>query len=113
MNCILTPWLMTRGLMTGAALGALASCTVGPDNKKPTAPAPANYKEVAGWKPATPKQAASGEAWWAIYSDPTLDGLEHQIDISNQTLKADEAAYREAQAIVAEAQAGFFPTVDL
>ena len=28
-------------------------------------------------------------------------------------MKADEAAYREAQAIVAEAQAGFFPTFDL
>jgi NodT family efflux transporter outer membrane factor (OMF) lipoprotein len=42
-----------------------------------------------------------------------LDGLEHEIDISNQTLKANEAAYRQAQAIVAEARAGFFPTFDL
>ncbi len=74
---------------------------------------PANYKELDGWKPATPKEAASGEPWWSIYSDPVLDGLEHQIDISNQTLKANEAAYREAQAIVAEARAGFFPSFDL
>ena len=71
MNCLLTRWLMA-----GAAVVALASCTVGPDYQKPTAAVPANYKEIAGWKPATPKQAASGEAWWSIYSDPTLDGLE-------------------------------------
>jgi NodT family efflux transporter outer membrane factor (OMF) lipoprotein len=104
---------LARPLLGSVALVALAACTVGPDYEKPSAPIPVNYKEVDGWKPATPKQAASSEPWWSIYNDPVLDGLEHQIDISNQTLKANEAAYREAQAIVAEARAGFFPTFDL
>ncbi|HEV8014053.1 MAG TPA: efflux transporter outer membrane subunit [Stellaceae bacterium] len=99
--------------MTGGALIALAACTVGPDYQKPPASVPIAYKELDGWKPATPKQAASGEPWWSIYNDPVLDGLERQIDISNQTLKASEAGYRAAQAIVAEARAGFFPTFDL
>jgi NodT family efflux transporter outer membrane factor (OMF) lipoprotein len=104
---------LTRWLLTGAALTSLAACTVGPDYKKPSAPSSIAYKEVDGWKPATPRNAASGQPWWSIYGDTTLDGLEHEIDISNQTLKADEAAYREAQAIVEEARAGFFPTVNL
>lgn len=104
---------LTRWLLAGAALTSLAACTVGPDYKKPPAPVPIAFKELAGWKPATPKQAASGQPWWSVYDDPVLDGLEKQIDISNQTLKADEAAYREAQAIVGEAQAGLFPTIDL
>ncbi len=39
-----------------------------------------------------------------------LDGLEARIDISNQNLKASAAAFREAEFIVAEARAGFFPT---
>jgi NodT family efflux transporter outer membrane factor (OMF) lipoprotein len=104
---------LTRPLLASVALIALAACTVGPDYEKPSAPVPVNYKEVDGWKPATPKQAASGEPWWSIYNDLVLDDLEHQIDISNQTLKANEAAYREAQAIVGEARAGFFPTFDL
>ncbi len=42
-----------------------------------------------------------------------LDGLERQIDVSNQTLKESEAAYREAVAIYDEATASFFPTVGL
>ncbi|HEX4195102.1 MAG TPA: efflux transporter outer membrane subunit [Stellaceae bacterium] len=109
MNCSLP----LRPLLASCALIGLAACTVGPDYEKPAAPVPATYKEVDGWKPATPKQAASGEPWWSIYSDPVLDGLEHQIDISNQTLQASAAAYRLSQALVAEARAGFFPTFDL
>lgn len=94
-----------------AVLIVLAGCTVGPDYVRPPAPESTAYKEIAGWKPATPREAASGASWWSIYDDPVLDGLEAQIDVSNQTLKADEAAFRQASAIVAEARAGFFPTV--
>lgn len=104
---------LTRSLLAGGALMALAACTVGPDYEKPSAPVSTTYKELDGWKPATPRQAASGEPWWSIYRDPVLDSLEHQIDISNQTLKASEAAYRLSQALVGEARAGFFPTFDL
>lgn len=104
---------LTRAPLAGVALIALAGCAVGPDYEKPAAPVSVNYKEVDGWKPATPRQAASGEPWWSIYNDPVLDGLERQIDISNQTLQADLAAYRLSQALVDEARAGFFPTFDL
>ena len=53
---------------------------------------PQRFKEAEGWKPAEPREAASGTDWWSVYDDPVLDGLEKQIDISNQTLKASEAA---------------------
>jgi NodT family efflux transporter outer membrane factor (OMF) lipoprotein len=92
---------------------ALAGCTVGPDYVRPPAPAPAAFKELDGWKPANPRNAASGSAWWSIYNDPVLDGLEQQVAVSNQTLKADEAAFRQATAIVAEARAGYFPTATI
>ena len=100
-------------LLAGAALTSLVACTVGPDYVPPPAQVSTAYKELDGWKPATPREVASGEPWWSIYEDPVLDGLERQIDISNQTVKANEAAYRFAQAIVGEARAGFFPTLDL
>ena len=74
----------------------------------PDAPAPAAYKEAwkpgpleKGWAPSRPSDAIDRGAWWSIFHDPVLDGLERQIDISNQNLKAAEAAFREAEAIVA------------
>lgn len=95
-----------------AALALLAGCMVGPDYKRPEAPTPTDYKED-GWKPAEPKDGARRGDWWSAYNDPVLDGLERQIDISNQTLKSAEAAYDQARAVVAEGVAGLFPTLSL
>jgi NodT family efflux transporter outer membrane factor (OMF) lipoprotein len=103
-------------VITAAAV--LAACTVGPDYRRPAAPVPAQYKEARpppGWKLGQPNDAIGRGDWWAVYHDPVLDGLERKIDISNQNLKAAAAALRQAEEIVAEARAGFFPTgaVDL
>jgi NodT family efflux transporter outer membrane factor (OMF) lipoprotein len=102
-----------------AALFGFCGCTVGPDYDKPAAPVPAAYKEAwkpapaaPGWSRARPVDAIDRGQWWSIYHDPVLDGLERQIDISNQNLKAAEAAFREAEATVAAARAQFFPTVN-
>ncbi|HTZ37909.1 MAG TPA: efflux transporter outer membrane subunit [Stellaceae bacterium] len=113
----------TRRLGRVAAAGlvlGLGACTVGPDYVRPAAPVPAAYKEawrpaptVAGWRSARPADGLDRGAWWSIYRDPVLDGLERQIDISNQNLKAAEAAFREAEATVAAARAQFFPTATL
>ena len=100
-----------RWIAPALALASLAACEVGPDYERPTAPTPATYKENEGWKPSQPQEAASGTVWWSIYQDPLLDDLEKQIDISNQTLKASEAAFRQASALVQEARSAFFPTV--
>jgi NodT family efflux transporter outer membrane factor (OMF) lipoprotein len=98
-------------VMAAVAAAALAACSIGPDYERPPAPSTDAFKELDGWKPATPREAASGSAWWSIYDDPALDGLERQVEISNQTLKASEAAFRQASAVVEEGRAGFFPTV--
>ena len=98
------------GVLTAVVL--LAACTVGPDYRRPSAPVPAQYKE-AGWKVGEPLDAIDRGAWWSVYKDPLLDDLEKQIDISNQNLKASEAAFQQAEFIVAQARAAFFPTVDL
>src|ERR1700746_1234069 len=98
------------GVLTMLVL--LSACTVGPDYRRPSAPVPAQYKE-AGWKVGEPLDALDRGAWWSIYKDPLLDDLEKQIDISNQNLKAAEAAFQQAEFIVAQARAAYFPTVDL
>ena len=78
----------------------LSACTVGPDYRRPAGPVPSQYKET-GWKVGEPSDAIDRGAWWSVYKDPVLDDLEKQIDISNQNLKAAEAAFREAEWIVA------------
>jgi len=104
-------------VVQAAALLAVCACTVGPDYERPAAAVPAAYKEasptVANWQVARPADAGDRGAWWSVYRDPVLDGLEQQIDISNQNLKAAEATFREAEAIVAQARAGFFPTATI
>ncbi|HEY5211365.1 MAG TPA: efflux transporter outer membrane subunit [Stellaceae bacterium] len=98
-------------IATALAIALLvASCEVGPNYSRPAAPVPTSYKELKGWKPATPRDAGANRPWWSIYRDPTLDKLERQIAISNQNLKAAEAAYRQAQALVAQAQSQLYPT---
>ena len=96
----------------GAIAVVLSACTVGPDYQRPDATVPAQYKE-AGWKVGEPLDAIDRGAWWSIYKDPLLDDLVNQIDISNQNLKAAEAAFEQAEWIVAQARAGYFPTFDL
>ena len=93
------------------ACALLSACAVGPNYHRPSAPVPQRFKEAEGWKPAEPREAASGTPWWSVYDDATLDELERQIDISNQTLKASEAAWREAVALVSQARAGLFPSI--
>jgi NodT family efflux transporter outer membrane factor (OMF) lipoprotein len=120
-------WRLGRGRAVATGLFAglvgnlvfLGGCTVGPDYVRPDAPVPTAYKEAwkpgpltQGWSQSRPDDAINRGAWWSIYHDPVLDRLERQIDISNQNLKAAEAAFREAEATVTAARAQFFPTLD-
>ncbi len=64
-----------------AALAALApmlvaGCAVGPNYSRPSAPIAPAFKEAAGWTPSHPTDSLDKGAWWSIYKDPVLDGLE-------------------------------------
>jgi NodT family efflux transporter outer membrane factor (OMF) lipoprotein len=98
-------------LILPALLGA---CTVGPDYEKPAAPIQVSFKEAGdAWRRAEPQDAVDRGAWWSVYNDPVLDGLERQVEVSNQTLRQAEAVYRQARALVDEADAAFFPTLSV
>ncbi|MBU6476243.1 MAG: efflux transporter outer membrane subunit, partial [Alphaproteobacteria bacterium] len=102
--------LTACGLFLTACGLFLTACAVGPKYQRPGLSVPSAYKEDGAWQPARPAELGR-TAWWRIYNDPVLDALEQQVAVSNQTLKADAAAYRQAEYAVATAQAGFFPTV--
>jgi NodT family efflux transporter outer membrane factor (OMF) lipoprotein len=95
-----------------AILFALTACAVGPNYHRPAAPVPNAYKELApGWKVGSPQDDKRRGDWWAIFEDPELDRLEREVNISNQNVKQFEAQYREAVALLKEAQSQLFPTI--
>jgi len=106
-----------------AALGVLtlaAGCRVGPRYQPPTPPAVAapNYKEstvnfqsTEGWKVASPQAAMIRGNWWEIFHEPELNTLEDQLNINNETIKADFQNFMAARAMIAEARAQYWPTI--
>lgn len=89
----------------------LAGCKIGPDYRQPIAETPPAFKELGDWKPVSPADLADRGAWWSVFHDPVLDGLERRVEVSNQTLLANAAAYEQAVAVVAEARSQLFPTL--
>src|SRR5262249_30906541 len=51
--------------------------------------------------------------WWEIFHDDVLNQLEAQVEISNENVRAAAASYEEAQALLSEARAGYWPSFSL
>jgi NodT family efflux transporter outer membrane factor (OMF) lipoprotein len=99
-----------RALIAITAL-QLTGCAVGPKYHPPAIQAPPAYKEVGDWKPAEPNEKNLGGEWWTVFQDPQLDALEQQVNVSNQNLKAAEAQFRQARAVLRYYRADYYPTV--
>lgn len=90
----------------------LAGCTVGPRYSRPQARAAPEYKETPpNWKQAQPADQVVRGKWWEIFQDPQLNGLEEQVSVSNQNLKAAQAQFLQARALVRLNRADLYPTV--
>jgi NodT family efflux transporter outer membrane factor (OMF) lipoprotein len=98
-------------MSVAAGLALAASCAVGPNYHRPKFDTSPDFKEAGDWKPSEPNDALERGPWWEIYGDDALNQLELKIDISNQNVQAAAAAYDQARALVAQARAGFWPTV--
>jgi NodT family efflux transporter outer membrane factor (OMF) lipoprotein len=95
------------------AVLALSGCApVGPNFERPAAIVSPQFKEIKGWKIATPRANEPKGEWWSVFHDPELDQLMRVVEVSNQTIKADEANFRQALAFINEARAGLFPTIN-
>jgi NodT family efflux transporter outer membrane factor (OMF) lipoprotein len=102
--------LCIHGLMAIAVL-QLTGCVVGPKYHTPVVQAPSAYKEAGDWKPAQPSDQNLGGTWWTMFQDPQLDALEQQVNIGNQNLKAAEAQFQQARAVLRYNRADYYPTV--
>ena len=73
---------------------------------------PAQFKEApAGWKSATPNDAALKGDWWTMYGDPVLNSLESQVEINNQNVAQYAQKYLQAVALVAQSDAALYPSI--
>ena len=86
----------------------LAACTtVGPDYERPAMELPKEYPVAPGGAEAAPL----AEEWWKLYSDATLDDLVGAARTSNADMRLAIARVSEAEGLVREANAAFYPEV--
>jgi NodT family efflux transporter outer membrane factor (OMF) lipoprotein len=127
---------INRRIQIGFFLCAmLTGCTVGPKYHPPAVQPPPAFKEApppaaaappppdnanpntanqdnGNWTVAQPSDAKIRGDWWAIFNEPELNDLEAQLNIDNQNIKQFFENYMEARALVGEARALYYPTVN-
>jgi len=91
--------------------GLLSGCAAGPAYKRPTAEVPNAWKGEGAWQTVDPKDAIPKGDWWHIYHDATLDGLEHDLLLANQSLAAAKDRLSQARSLAQVASAAYFPTL--
>ncbi|HXA35880.1 MAG TPA: efflux transporter outer membrane subunit [Steroidobacteraceae bacterium] len=109
------------GAGTLATALLLAGCATGPAYVRPSVEVPGAFKERAataaapapqpGWKPAAPHDAQDRGAWWEIFQDESLNQLEARVAVSNQTIVKAVASLEQARAVVGQARAAYYPTI--
>ncbi len=116
---------MPRLLPVVAALSSLliTGCVVGPDFKRPAAPAVGDYTAAPLSTTAASKDVAAGEAqrfdkgadipgdWWTLFHSRPLNALIEQSLANNHDLKAAQAALLVARENVLAGRGAYYPSV--
>jgi NodT family efflux transporter outer membrane factor (OMF) lipoprotein len=110
-NTAIQPWKRALAGLGLASMLFTAGCAVGPKYHRPAVEVPTGYKEAGDWKPAQPNDQNLGGSWWQIFQDQHLNALEDQINVSNQNLKAAEAQYTQARAVLRYYRADYYPSI--
>ena len=110
-NAMNKKWMVVAiGALFG---GLLAGCAVGPDYVKPQMEVPTAYKESGQWKTAQPMDETPHGDWWTVCQDARLNQLMDTLNRQSPGIAQAEAQYRQAQALLRQAQSGMFPTLGL
>jgi NodT family efflux transporter outer membrane factor (OMF) lipoprotein len=118
------PWLApSRRLLAMAVVLLLAGCAVGPDFKRPAAPAVSDYTAHPVSATVASANVAGGEAqrftrgsdipaqWWTLFHSPSLNALIEQSLAGNPDLKAAQAALSAARENVLAGRGAYYPSV--
>jgi NodT family efflux transporter outer membrane factor (OMF) lipoprotein len=117
--------VLSKGLRgwTAASLAALSACAVGPNFKRPAAPAAADYgtAPVAGATAASPVTGGDEQRfvagldipgeWWTLFKSPQLTSLIEQALKANPNITSARAALRETQDLYKAQRTSFLPTI--
>ena len=90
----------------------LAGCAVTSQRPPVASPPPAAFKGSSEWQ-RVPADVAVPAAWWTMFKDPVLDGLQAQLVVGNQNLAAALAQVRAARAVLDASRTAIFPTLSL
>lgn len=90
----------------------LAGCAI-TAQRPPAEPAPPDaFKGSAEWQRVAPDIAVP-EAWWTLFKDPVLDGLQADLVVGNQNLAAAMAQVASARAVLKASGSAVFPTLSV
>ena len=119
-----SPGALIAGTLVGCALIAeLTGCAVGPNFKRPTPPADADYGSAPMHGETTAAEGAGGGAqrfvagmdipsqWWTLFQSPKLNLLVQQSLKGNPDVGAAQAALKQAHELYAAQRTSFFPVV--
>jgi len=102
---------MARVAASGLVWAVMTACATAPPYVPPETTPPPAFKELGPWTTAQPADELLRGAWWEIYQDDQLNALQVQLTVSNQTLKAAEAQFLQARALVRSAESARMPQV--
>jgi NodT family efflux transporter outer membrane factor (OMF) lipoprotein len=102
---------------------AAAGCVVGPNFQRPEQPTVGGYLPPGQQEPPPPNSTEAAQSfalgqkipalWWGLFHSPRLDATVAQAIAANYTLVAAKATLAEAQELIVEARAAFYPQVAL
>lgn len=93
-------------------LALLLGCrAVGPNYRRPEVSAPEQFRGQPAGEAATAAKAPE-LAWRDVYRDPRLQALIAEALVNNYDVRIALSRVDQARAVVAQARAGFFPTLD-
>jgi multidrug efflux pump len=106
----------SKTVIAALAAGLTAGCAVAPRYTPPQVTVPPAYKEQASvaadlLHAAQPQDRTSRQGWWDVFHDAQLDDLEARLLRANPTLQQADASFRQAQALVRQQRAAYFPVV--
>lgn len=105
-------------------MAVAAGCAVGPNFHKPQAPDGAGYTTTPLPDATAAANIHGGDAqrlvigqdlpyaWWQAFGSPAINSLVQKAFIANPTVKAAQAALRQAQEMVYAQQGYFYPTIN-